>query len=185
MKIIKGFRRNPTRLWRGYSALLARNLPFTGLQFPMFEHLKKYFLAVRKRRKGGREVNGIAERALITSGSAGLAGSVAAVVTTPIDVVKTRIMLKAMDGQSQGHDAPKGLESVVKAREKAKGQKDLSGWRVGKDVWRKEGLKGLFRGGLLRAVWTAMGSGLYLGVYEGGRHWLERRRGEDEDGDVF
>jgi solute carrier family 25 S-adenosylmethionine transporter 26 len=77
------------------------------------------------------------------------------------------------------------LEIVVKAREKAKGQKDLSGWRIGKDVWRKEGLKGLFRGGLLRAVWTAMGSGLYLGVYEGGRHWLERRRGEDEDGDVF
>lgn len=147
----------------------------------MFEHLKKYMLGVRKRRKGGGDVNGIAERAVITAGSAGMAGSVAAVVTTPIDVVKTRIMLKAMDGQG----APKGLDSVVKAREKARGQKDMSGWRVGKDVWRKEGLKGLFRGGLLRAVWTAMGSGLYLGAYESGRHWLERRRGEDGDSDVF
>lgn len=28
------------RLWTGYAALAARNLPFTAMQFPMFEHLR-------------------------------------------------------------------------------------------------------------------------------------------------
>jgi solute carrier family 25 (mitochondrial S-adenosylmethionine transporter), member 26 len=191
LRVLRGFRKNPTRLWRGYSALLARNLPFTGLQFPMFERLKTYFLEIRKRRKDGREVDGIMERAVITSASAGIAGSIAAVATTPIDVVKTRIMLQALQGKDSGGkkgrsgaDGIKGLEDIVKARDKAKGRK-LSVWKVGMDVWKDEGMRGLFRGGLLRAVWTAVGSGLYLGAYESGRHWLERRRGNKESKEVL
>ena len=34
-------KQHPSRLWRGYSALLMRDLPFTALQFPMLEHIKK------------------------------------------------------------------------------------------------------------------------------------------------
>ena len=47
---------------------------------------------------------------------------------------------------------------------------------MAREVFRAEGLRGLFRGGALRAVWTAVGSGLYLGVYETGRAYLEGRR---------
>lgn len=159
----------------------------------MFESFKAWGLEVWKRRKGaGREeVDGIVERALITSASAGVAGSIAATVTTPVDVVKTRIMLKALEEEKKpGAKEVEGLEGVIKAREKlkregrARGGGGFRGWKVGKEVWRSEGLKGLFRGGTLRAAWTAVGSGLYLGAYEGGRHWLERRRGE-KGRDVF
>jgi len=40
IQALKQFQR-PSQLWRGYTALAARNLPFTAMQFPMFEHLKE------------------------------------------------------------------------------------------------------------------------------------------------
>lgn len=55
------------------------------------------------------------------------------------------------------------------------------GYAVGKEVFRTEGLKGLFRGGLLRSVWTAAGSGFYLDTYESGRRCLEKKRREERD----
>ena len=128
----------------------------------------------------------------MTAVSAGSAGSVAAIATTPIDVVKTRIMLSAADGdqprdeaqkkivkelEAQGRDAKAEIE---KAQQAARGGR-AGGLAVGREILRTEGLKGLFRGGALRALWTALGSGLYLGVYESGRTYLEGRRvGENE-----
>jgi solute carrier family 25 (mitochondrial S-adenosylmethionine transporter), member 26 len=168
--------RKPAQLWRGYTALAARNLPFTAMQFPMFEHLKRTIKDYRQQK--GTATGSLLETALITAISAGSAGSVAAVITTPIDVVKTRIMLSAA-GDDSGTDAMKKVE-----RARAKGQ-SASSLASEKGVARKSGLtvarevikeKGLFRGGALRGTWTALGSGLYLGVYESGRHFLGDRR---------
>lgn len=36
MQVLRHFK-TPSQLWRGYSALAARNLPFTAMQFPLFE----------------------------------------------------------------------------------------------------------------------------------------------------
>lgn len=94
----------------------------------------------------------------MTGIAAGSAGAIAAVITTPVDVVKTRIMLAA------GDDAPA-----------ANGHR-RGGVEVGREIWRSEGMHGIFRGATLRSVWTALGAGLYLGVYESGRKYLERRR---------
>ena len=127
------------------------------------------------------------ETALVTAVSAGSAGSVAAVATTPIDVVKTRIMLSAADGdqprdetqkkavkelEAQGRDAKAEIE---KAQQAARGGR-AGGLAVGREILRTEGFKGLFRGGALRGLWTALGSGLYLSVYESSRTYLEGRR---------
>ena len=176
---------SPTQLWRGYTALAGRNLPFTAMQFPMFEHLRTSIHAYRKRRDIA--TGSMWETALVTAVSAGSAGSVAAVVTTPIDVVKTRIMLSAADSdqpkgeaqrkavkqlEAQGRDAKAEIE---KAQQAARGGR-AGGVAVGREILRTEGLKGLFRGGALRGLWTALGSGLYLGVYESGRAYLEGRR---------
>ncbi|KAI9683170.1 MAG: hypothetical protein M1829_005961 [Trizodia sp. TS-e1964] len=142
--------KNPTQFWRGYTALAARNLPFTAMQFPLFEHLKS-LLYINKEKSGS-----LLETALITAASAATAGSVVAVATTPIDVIKTRIMLAASN-----NDAPSAKRS---------------GLSIGREIWRTQGLKGLFGGGALRGIWTALGSGLYLASYETGRVWLAQQR---------
>jgi hypothetical protein len=43
---------------------------------------------------------------------------------------------------------------------------------VGKEVFQKEGARGLFRGGLVRATLTVLGNGLYMGCYEGAKLYL-------------
>ena len=53
--------------------------------------------------------------------------------------------------------------------------------QIGKEIMAESGVKGLFRGGALRGVWTFVGAGLYLGVYESGRIYLAGRRGEQLD----
>ncbi|CAL8583849.1 hypothetical protein XPA_009464 [Xanthoria parietina] len=182
------FRNNPSQLWRGYTALVARNLPFTAMQFPLFEFLRTEIYGLRERR--GSRSSTLLETGMVTAISAGSAGTLAAVATTPIDVVKTRIMLAAAghDGEgqrekvikemlAQGKDAKSEIE---KAQRAARGGR-AGGLAVGKEILRSEGVKGLFRGGALRGAWTALGSGLYLGVYESGRRFLEKRRVGDED----
>ena len=180
---------SPRQLWRGYTALVARNLPFTAMQFPMFEHLRSQIQAYRKWHE--KSTGSLLETATVTAISAGTAGSLAAVITTPIDVIKTRIMLGAGNNRgpsqqaqaiesvkAQGKDAKTQME---KAQQMAKGGR-ASGFAVGKEIWRTEGLRGLFRGGALRGLWTTIGSGLYLGAYESGRRYLEQRRKGAEDG---
>ncbi|MCJ1418024.1 hypothetical protein MMC32_004369 [Xylographa parallela] len=175
----------PSQLWRGYTALAARNLPFTAMQFPMFEHLKETILSYRQQHGTARGT--LLEKGLVTAVSAGSAGSIAAVITTPVDVVKTRIMLSA--GVEEGVKSGEGKQARKQTEAQGKdGNVELKraqhtvqasrsgGFALGREILRVEGVKGLFRGGALRAVWTALGSGLYLGVYETGRTYLEERR---------
>jgi len=48
---------------------------------------------------------------------------------------------------------------------------------IGREIVAEKAVKGLWRGGALRRVWTMLGSGLYLGVYQSGRMYLAGRRG--------
>jgi hypothetical protein len=187
VQTLRKFRSNPLALWRGYTALAGRNLPFTALQFPMFERLKETIKSHRER--NGTRTNTILENGCITALSAGSAGSVAAVITTPVDVVKTRIMLAAAneganEAQQHSKPAPKNanglvdaLGQTVAAKQKSAPQRKGS-VQIAREIIAENGVKGLWRGGALRAVWTMVGSGLYLGVYESGRVYLANRRGE-------
>lgn len=109
------------------------------------------------------------ERAGLTGLSAGISGTFSSFVTTPIDVVKTRVMLSATDDVSSAEEAQRQNKPPKKGT-----------LVVGKEIFRKEGIKGLFKGGAIRSVWTAVSMSLYLGLYEGGRMFLENRRKEME-----
>ncbi|KAL3460674.1 mitochondrial carrier domain-containing protein [Aspergillus heterothallicus] len=185
LQVLHRFKSRPWKLWSGYSALLGRNLPFTGLNFPIFEFVKAELIKSRRRHhsdlrldmsstgKSGREKGGVGgkeepvfERAVLTGIAASISGSIASVVTTPIDVVKTRMMLAASnDGSGIGPEA-KRVGSI---------------WSVGNEIFRKEGMKGLFRGGAIRVVWTAVSLSIYLSIYEGGRFYLEKKRREKRE----
>jgi len=160
IETLKKFRRQPSALFQGYAALAGRNLPFTAIQFPIFEHFKA--TVKQHRQKNGTWTGSLPEHSLVTASSAGLAGSFAALLTTPIDVIKTRIMLEAST------DAPR-----------------RGTLQVFRDVWQESGVRGLMKGGALRAVWTMLASGLYLGVYDFGRVYLAKRRGVDVSNQEF
>ena len=172
---------------------MARNLPFTGLQFPIYEALKRRLERWRDESillKQGKGAVAADEQPDVhvslhmgtTAVSAGVAGSVAASVTTPIDVMKTRIMLGAGEEDAGGGGSAQEKRGNRYLWKRRKGKMTL--WSVGKDIFNKEGIRGLFRGGVLRAGWTALGLGLYLGSYEGGRKFLEDRREENAKANI-
>eukprot|EP01064_Diplonema_japonicum_P006004 TRINITY_DN13973_c1_g1_i5.p1 TRINITY_DN13973_c1_g1~~TRINITY_DN13973_c1_g1_i5.p1 ORF type:complete len:307 (+),score=35.98 TRINITY_DN13973_c1_g1_i5:39-959(+) len=67
----------------GYKATLARDIPFSILQYPMYEKGKQWV--------AGSETLPAYEAALIGA----CTGSISAFITTPFDVCKTRVMLQA------------------------------------------------------------------------------------------
>ena len=127
------------------------------------EHIRSYLWSTRP----SDATRGLAETGLIAGGSAASAGAVAAFITTPSDVVKTRMMLTATEEDKGG-----GVD-------KKKGK--TGSWEVAKMVCREKGFRGLFRGGGFRSAWTAIGSGLYLGTYDSAKLWLTRRKPQLEE----
>lgn len=175
--VLSRFRHRPWRLWSGYTALVGRNLPTTALQFPLFEYIRSNMTERWRKREGKpgdsqSQSNLLVERAGLTGISAALSGTVASTVTTPIDVVKTRIMLSAGTGELEGGKRDSDVKQTTRTK---KGP-----LAVGRDIVRNEGVRGLFKGGLIRAGWTAVALGLYLSLYESGRFYLENRRREKD-----
>ncbi|GAB1867078.1 S-adenosylmethionine mitochondrial carrier protein homolog [Camponotus japonicus] len=70
-------------LYRGYWSTILRDTPFSIVQFPLWEYLKKFYSFYIK-----REIYPM-ESAICGA----ISGSISATVTTPLDVAKTRIML--------------------------------------------------------------------------------------------
>lgn len=180
-QVLSRFKAHPWRLWSGYTALVGRNLPFTGLQFPLFEYVRSHAIDWRRQRiarlgkqSGSKPPSEIKEqliqRAGLTGVSASVAGLVASTVTTPIDVVKTRVMLSAIE---EGGSTIKGEKGRVR-QSVSVGKRGT--FEVGRAILRQEGVRGLFKGGAIRAGWTAVSMSLYLSLYEGGRFYLENRR---------
>ena len=68
-------------LYKGASACLARDIPFSAIYFPTYSHLKKDLFG-----EGPNKKLGVLQ--LLTAGA--IAGMPAAYLTTPFDVIKTR-----------------------------------------------------------------------------------------------
>lgn len=73
-----------TGLYRGFGITVMREIPFTMIQFPIYEAMKRW----QARKTGKIKVNAL-EAAVCGS----ISGGIAAAFTTPLDVLKTRIML--------------------------------------------------------------------------------------------
>ncbi|KAK1463899.1 hypothetical protein CMEL01_12660 [Colletotrichum melonis] len=168
------------RLFSGYTALVARNLPFTAIQFPIFEHVRKTVWTSRSQGRAEGNEQGLVETAVVTGTSAGAAGAFAAFITTPSDVVKTRMMLSAGEAGDNSHSHSNSSPSHVEKSASPRSKPKRGSLEVTRDVYQRHGVRGLFRGGGLRAVWTAVGSGLYLGTYEMSKVWLTRGKDESE-----
>ena len=122
-------------LYRGYGMTLMREIPFAMIQFPLYEGAKVWWSE-----KQGSPVNPVQAAAC---GS--ISGGFAAGVTTPLDVVKTRLMLGAdKDGKLY-----KSAGDVVRR------------------VLQTEGASTLLSGIQPRVMWISIGGFVFFGAYEG------------------
>ncbi|CAK4030368.1 Arsenite efflux transporter -like, puative (AFU_orthologue AFUA_2G15090) [Lecanosticta acicola] len=120
-------------LYRGWGITVMREVPFTIIQFPLWEFLKKWSLSQRPAHNRPKEVTG-AESAVYGA----VSGAVAAGLTTPLDVLKTRMMLSTQ------------RENVF----------SLTG-----KIWRDEGGRVFFSGIGPRTMWISIGGAVFLGSY--------------------
>jgi len=126
-------------LYRGWSVTIMREVPFTVIQFPLWESMKEY-----RRRTSGKDVISAFESAVFGSAS----GAVAAGVTTPLDVLKTRMML---------------------AKEKTAMVPLL------KQILEDSGPKAFFAGIGPRILWISAGGAIFLGSYQWAYNSLSTR----------
>ena len=133
--------------YAGYGTTVLREIPFSVIQFPLYEINKR---AV-SRWKGGAAPSPF-EAALC--GSA--AGGIAAALTTPVDVVKTRLMLGA-DAQGVPY---RGTVATFRR------------------VHAEGGARALFAGVVPRTGWICVGGAVFFGVYEQARAYYQQALAE-------
>ena len=135
-------------LYRGYKSTVLREIPFSLVQFPLWESLKMVRCSLTEALWAWRRGHVVDSWQSAVCGA--FAGGFAAAVTTPLDVAKTRIML-AKAGSSTA------VGNVLSAMH---------------GVWRSQGLAGLFAGVLPRMAAISMGGFIFLGAYDQARSLL-------------
>ncbi|KAK3327384.1 mitochondrial carrier domain-containing protein [Cercophora scortea] len=122
-------------LYKGASACLLRDVPFSAIYFPTYSHLKKDLFGESSTKKLG-------VLQLLTAGA--IAGMPAAYLTTPCDVIKTRLQVEARKGDT----TYTGLRHAAKT------------------IWKEEGFRAFFRGGPARIMRSSPQFGFTLAAYE-------------------
>ncbi|GAA5852173.1 hypothetical protein JCM9279_006921 [Rhodotorula babjevae] len=170
--------------YRGFGSTVAREIPFTCLQFPLYERLK---VLVAQRTVPSRRVADLPAHHAALCGS--LAGGVAAGLTTPLDVCKTRIMLRqagtpVVPGPEAGERAARAVEAAAAAKAaggKARAPRGEGIWATMRGIYALEGPRALFRGVVPRVMWISGGGAVFLGVYEAVKGTLAGPGGLDDD----
>ncbi|ODM20048.1 hypothetical protein SI65_05034 [Aspergillus cristatus] len=128
-------------LYKGASACLLRDVPFSAIYFPTYSHLKSEMF-------GESPTNKLGVVQLLTAGA--IAGMPAAYLTTPCDVIKTRLQVEARKGDVRYT----GLRHCAAS------------------IWKDEGFGAFFKGGPARIVRSSPQFGFTLAAYEILQKWL-------------
>lgn len=122
-------------LYKGASACLLRDVPFSAIYFPTYNHLKRDMFGESPQKKLG-------VIQLLTAGA--IAGMPAAYLTTPCDVIKTRLQVEARKGDVTYN----GLTDCARK------------------IWKQEGFRAFFKGGPARILRSSPQFGFTLAAYE-------------------
>ncbi|KAJ5945838.1 S-adenosylmethionine mitochondrial carrier protein [Penicillium verhagenii] len=155
----RGYGQVIRELYRGAGITIAREIPFTVLQFTMWESMKEAY-ANRYLRPKAAGAKSVTETQIPASTSAmfgSVSGAIAAGLTTPLDVIKTRVML----ARRGGADAPVRVKQIVQ---------EIAA----------EGMGAFWRGIGPRVAWIGIGGAVFLGSYQWAWNTLEGRREEKE-----
>ncbi|KAL3824755.1 hypothetical protein ACJIZ3_020784 [Penstemon smallii] len=121
-------------LYAGYWSTLVRDVPFAGLMVTFYEAFKNMTHYGKQKLFPNTKLhtNSTFEGLIL----GGLAGGLSAFLTTPLDVVKTRLQVQGMASRYTGWS-----DAVSK-------------------IWLAEGVRGMFRGSIPRIVWYMPASAL-------------------------
>ncbi|XP_058450155.1 S-adenosylmethionine mitochondrial carrier protein homolog [Malaya genurostris] len=125
----EGIRRG---LYRGFGTTIMREVPFSFIQFPLWEYFKQNWTMV----------TGTTLTPVSVAICGAVAGGIAAGLTTPLDVAKTRIMLAD--------------EIATKT----------SVYRILRGIYQDRGIKGIFAGFVPRVLWITLGGAIFFGFYD-------------------
>lgn len=145
-----------TRLYVGLPAQLARDVPYAAAEFVMYENLKAAVLRRRKPTELSKAHGPAAARiqqrlqdGKLGRGQSfyvgGLSGAIAAIVSNPMDVVKTRLMTQIRQGGSTRY---RGVSHALVT------------------IWREEGTRAFARGIAPRIAAKTLQSALFFAAYE-------------------
>ena len=166
LRAILALRRDPAagglprvcrELYRGWGITVMREVPFTVIQFPLWEALKGWGRR-RRQRKQQQQQQQTSANSNSTAGDVSAAesalygsvsGAIAAFATTPLDVLKTRVML------SSGREGPLAIL---------------------RDIWAAHGLRPFFAGVGPRVAWISAGGAVFLGSYQWAVNALQAAR---------
>lgn len=132
-------------LYRSLPVTMLMNIPFSGLLVTINENLKSYFL--------GEHYEGMLGYFIC----AAIAGSVSAALTTPLDVIKTR--MQTQHETSSIHTRNRCLKGKNKLRY-------LSIKNTIRHIWCHEGLHGFAKGAVPRSLFFLPSSAVSWATYE-------------------
>jgi solute carrier family 25 (mitochondrial S-adenosylmethionine transporter), member 26 len=126
-------------LYRGWSITIMREVPFTVIQFPLWEALKQW--RMRQTSRGGLRSRAVPKEipALESAAFGSIAGAVAAGLTTPLDVLKTRMMLST---------ERRAMMPLLR------------------EILKESGARAFFAGIGPRVAWISAGGAIFLGSYQ-------------------
>jgi len=122
--------------WSGFGTMVARDIPFAVLQFPIYEGLKNKIA----------DYQGSPCSPTVGACCGSVAGALAGASTTPLEVAKTRIFIDASTASSERKY--RGTLSTLST------------------VAKEEGVGALFGGIAPRVFWITLGGFVFFGAYE-------------------
>uniref|UniRef100_A0AAY4BQN0 Mitochondrial glutathione transporter SLC25A39 n=1 Tax=Denticeps clupeoides TaxID=299321 RepID=A0AAY4BQN0_9TELE len=136
-------------LWRGWGPTVLRDVPFSALYWFNYELVKAHLC----------ERDSVDQPTFATSFISGaVSGTVAAVMTLPFDVVKTRRQIQL--GEMETLAVPT--------------KKPSSTWHIMKSIWTESGFKGLYAGFLPRVIRVAPACAVMISTYEFGKAFFQK-----------
>lgn len=150
-------------LWASYPTTVVMNVPFQAVHFATYESVKTLL-------SGPDGEHGVREECL----AGGVAGAMGGFISTPLDVIKTRI-------QTQGvftaitHQMQKKQEKAVTSgkplpypfyKRKVRKMYAKGAIRTFKGIVRDEGMRGLFKGGTARVLYFMPSAAIVWTTYE-------------------
>jgi solute carrier family 25 S-adenosylmethionine transporter 26 len=146
-----------SHFYTGYSTTILREIPFALIQFPLFEYLKSRL--DHYHHSHGRSISPL-ESAVCGS----FAGGIAAAVTCPLDVIKTRLMTQLpLVAITETGTTTRTSTSVVNTI---------------RSIYVDGGGMKFFSGIAPRVMWISIGGFVFFGAYESSKRLIARVRGD-------